>query len=212
MSAAKSDAETRLIRSQLRDNPLNQFSAWLKQAARAVPPGGFEHNAMTLATADAEGMVSARTVLLKHHDQRGFVFFSNYESLKARQIAQNPHGALLFYWPWLHRQVRIEGTITRISPKESDDYFRSRIRKSRLGALASRQSQPLHSRDELTNRVRTLERRFKGKKIPRPDWWGGYLLEPRMMEFWQARAGRLHDRFRYMIGDDCAWSITRLNP
>jgi pyridoxamine 5'-phosphate oxidase len=175
-------------------DPLRQFAAWFQEALKANLP---EPNAMVLATATADGQPSARMVLLKVFDERGFTFHTNYEGRKSRELAANPQAALLFFWPELQRQVRIEGTVERLSESESDEYFRSRPLGSRLGAWASPQSEVISGRAVLEERVRETERRFPNGEIPRPQFWGGFRVRPLALEFWQGRADRLHDRLRY---------------
>jgi pyridoxamine 5'-phosphate oxidase len=166
---------------------------------------------MTLATADAEGRVSARMVLLKGYGPEGFVFYSNYASRKAAQLAVNPHAALVFYWAQLERQVRVEGTVEKLPREASETYFRSRPRGSQLGAWASPQSQPLRDRQELLRRAAAAEDRFAGREVPLPDHWGGYRLWASALELWQGRPDRLHDRFRYDREGD-GWRLERLAP
>ncbi|MBU9198170.1 pyridoxamine 5'-phosphate oxidase [Burkholderia gladioli] len=191
-------------------DPIRQFDKWFKEALDAQLP---EPNTMTLATVDAEGRPSARIVLIKGVDERGFVFFTNYESRKGREIAHNPHAALLFYWIELERQVRIEGRIEKTSAAESDSYFASRPVGSRIGAWASEQSTVIADREVLEARERDFAARY-GENPPRPPHWGGYRLVPEAIEFWQGRPSRLHDRLRYLrdpAGGD-AWTIERLSP
>jgi pyridoxamine 5'-phosphate oxidase len=189
-------------------DPLVQFRTWFEEAVRADL---HEPNAMTLATATEDGRPSARTVLLKGYDERGFVFYTNYEGRKAGDLEANPACALLFYWGGLERQVRIEGRASRLSEEESDAYFASRPRGSRLGALASEQSCPVEDRSVLEERVRALEAEYEGRDIPRPRFWGGYRVEPEVVEFWQGRENRLHDRLVYRRAG-CGWGIERLQP
>ena len=189
-------------------DPIVQFNAWFEETLAA---GLHEPNAMIVATATANGRPSARTVLLKGYDERGFVFYTNYEGRKARELDANPACALLFYWGELERQVRIEGCASRISNEESDAYFASRPRGSRLGAWASEQSRPVEDRRVLEERVRDLEAEYEGRGVPRPPFWGGYRVEPDTIEFWQGRENRLHDRLVYSrVGD--GWRIDRLQP
>ncbi|OZI59408.1 pyridoxamine 5'-phosphate oxidase [Bordetella genomosp. 4] len=188
-------------------SPLDQFTQWFDEALQAKVP---EPNAMTLATVDSTGQPSARTVLIKGFDARGFVFFTNYESRKGRDLLANPRAALLFFWQPLERQVRIEGVIEKVSAEESDAYFHSRPLGSRLGAWASEQSQPI-TRAELEARERTFRERY-GDQPPRPPHWGGYRLVPTLFEFWQGRASRLHDRLRYLPDGQGGWVIDRLSP
>ena len=190
-------------------NPFRQFDAWFAQAVDAKLP---EPNTMTLATVDSRGRPSARIVLIKGVDERGFMFFTNYESRKGRELADNPHASLLFYWIELERQVRIEGTVVKTSPAESDQYFESRPLGSRIGAWASEQSQAIESRAVLEAREKEISAKY-GEHPPRPPHWGGYRLIPEAIEFWQGRPSRLHDRLLYtraVEGGD--WQIARLSP
>lgn len=189
-------------------DPIRQFEAWFKQALDARLP---EPNTMTLATVDARGYPSARIVLIKGVDERGFVFFTNYESRKGLDLAANPHASLLFYWIELERQVRVEGTVVKTSAEESDLYFHSRPLGSRIGAWASEQSRPLESRALLEAREKAFSERF-GETPPRPPHWGGYRLVPETIEFWQGRPSRLHDRILYTRESDAGWRISRLSP
>jgi pyridoxamine 5'-phosphate oxidase len=192
-------------------DPIAQFRIWFEDALAADL---HEPNAMTLATATADGRPSARVVLLKGYDeQRGFVFYTNYEGRKARELEANPNAALVFYWAELERQVRIEGRVGRIPESESDAYYASRPRGSRLGAWASEQSRPVEGREVLEARLRELEREYEGQHVPRPPFWGGYRVEPEVVEFWQGRENRLHDRIVYRrAGDGGGWGIERLQP
>ncbi|MGN3964606.1 pyridoxamine 5'-phosphate oxidase [Burkholderia gladioli] len=199
-----------LDEADVASDPIRQFDKWFKEALDAQLP---EPNTMTLATVDAEGRPSARIVLIKGVDERGFVFFTNYESRKGREIAHNPHAALLFYWIELERQVRIEGRVEKTSAAESDSYFASRPVGSRIGAWASEQSTVIADREVLETRERDFAARY-GENPPRPPHWGGYRLVPEAIEFWQGRPSRLHDRLRYLrdpAGGD-AWTIERLSP
>jgi pyridoxamine 5'-phosphate oxidase len=197
-----------LQRSDLADNPLDQFSEWFKQAQVAKLP---EINAMSLATADAQGRPDVRTVLLKIFDEQGFVFFTNYKSAKAKQLSENSQAALLFPWLALERQVRITGAVEKISTKESLKYFSSRPRGSQLGAWISEQSHPIKNREKLSQLLHGIKERFKTGDIPLPSHWGGYRVIPDHYEFWQGRASRLHDRFIY-TKTDSDWRIERLAP
>jgi pyridoxamine 5'-phosphate oxidase len=190
-------------------NPFAQFDAWFQEAVRT---GAGEANAMTLATATLDGTPSARIVLLKGVDERGFVFYSNYESTKGRALAANPKVCLNFFWEALERQVRIQGVATRVPREEAEVYFRSRPFESRIGAWSSRQSERLENRAVLENRFAELRAEYDGKDIPIPPFWGGYLVEPHAMEFWQGRTGRLHDRILYERDNDNRWIISRLSP
>jgi pyridoxamine 5'-phosphate oxidase len=200
---------TGLEESDAAPDPIEQFRGWFDDALAA---GLHEPNAMTLATATPEGRPSARTVLIKGFDERGFVFYTNYEGRKARELEANPHCALVFYWGELERQVRVEGRAGRVSEEESDAYFTSRPRGSRLGAWASEQSRPVEDRGTLERRLRELEREYEGREVPRPPFWGGYRVEPETVEFWQGRENRLHDRLLYRRSGDGGWKRKRLQP
>jgi pyridoxamine 5'-phosphate oxidase len=203
-------ARAGLSEEDLSADPIEQFRLWLDQA-KAVDP--LEFTAMTLATADGEGRPSARVVLLKGVDERGFVFYTNYESRKGRELLENPRAALVFYWAVLDRQVRVEGTVERTSREESEAYFLSRPPGSRLSAWASPQSRPVPGREELERRVEEAVRRFDGGEVPLPEAWGGFRVRPEEIEFWQGRPSRLHDRLRYVrLSGEPGWRIERLAP
>jgi pyridoxamine 5'-phosphate oxidase len=201
--------ESQLEDADVAPNPIDQFRAWMQEA---VDAGLTFPNAMTLATATAEGLPSARILLLKGIDERGFVFFTNYESRKGRELAENPRAALVFHWQELGRQVRVEGEITALPSEESEAYFRGRPRGSRLAAWASRQSQVIPSRRALEERFADLATAYHEQDIPLPPFWGGYLLTPQMIELWQARRDRLHDRVRYRKDEEGGWLRDRLAP
>jgi pyridoxamine 5'-phosphate oxidase len=189
-------------------DPLKQFQVWFNDALTA---NVIEPNAMVLATATKDGKPSARTVLLKGFDERGFVFYTNYESRKGQELAENPWAAVVFLWKEIQRQVRIEGHIEKCSEEESDTYFRSRPLGSQLGACVSQQSQVISSREVLESRLEELTSENANRDVPRPVYWGGYRLSPTSIEFWQGRPNRLHDRLRYRLKDGC-WVIERLSP
>lgn len=190
-------------------DPVALFQAWFRAARES---GLFLPEAMTLATATTDGAPSARMVLLKEADDEGFAFFTNYGSRKARELDANPRAALVFHWAILERQVRVEGQVERLSPERSEAYFRTRARGSQLGAWASAQSQALPDRGELDRRYREVEERYAGQDVPLPPFWGGYLLRPVHMEFWQGRASRMHDRWRFTRDDAGRWRTERLYP
>jgi pyridoxamine 5'-phosphate oxidase len=198
-----------LTESAADPDPIAQFRRWFDTALGADL---HEPNAMTLATATPEGRPSARIVLLKGFDERGFVFYTSYEGRKSEEIEANPLCALVFYWGELERQVRVEGHLSRIPEEESDEYFGSRPRGSQLGAWASEQSRPVEGRDPLEERLRNLEAEYEGREVPRPPFWGGYRVEPEVIEFWQGRENRLHDRLVYRRSDDGEWERERLQP
>lgn len=198
-----------LDESDARENPIEQFQHWFDETLAAEL---HEPNAMTIATATREGRPSVRVVLLKGFDERGFVFHTNYQGRKGSELEDNPLCALLFYWGELERQVRIEGTATRVSVEESDEYFKSRPRGGHIGAWASEQSRPITDRAALEKRVGELEEQYQGQEIPRPQFWGGYRVEPESMEFWQGRENRLHDRLLYSVSGGGRWEMKRLQP
>jgi pyridoxamine 5'-phosphate oxidase len=216
----------------LEADPIVQFRKWFDQASGARASGrvrkffirlykrlllasgaeALDLTAMTLATVDQLGRPSARVVLLKGVDQRGFVLFTNYESRKGHELTENPQAALVFYWPDQERQVRIAGEASKLPTAESDAYFRTRPRGSRLAAWASEQSATVKDRAALEEKWQQMEAQYAGQEIPRPPFWGGYLLSPARIEFWQGRPNRLHDRFRYTLQPDKIWLIERLSP
>jgi pyridoxamine 5'-phosphate oxidase len=200
---------TTLTESDLDADPLRQFRAWHAEAAAA---GVLEPDATTLATATADGRPSARVMLLRGVDDRGFVFFTNFESRKGRELAANPLASLVFFWPELERQVRVEGRVERVGEAESLAYFRGRPRGARLGAWASPQSAVVPDREAFEARWRELDRQYPGDDIPLPPHWGGFRLVPEAIEFWQGRPGRLHDRLRYRRDAVGGWVLERLAP
>jgi pyridoxamine 5'-phosphate oxidase len=190
-------------------NPFRQFDRWYRQALATdiqLP------NAMTLATATLDGMPSARMVLLKDFDEDGFVFYTNYESQKGRELLENPQASLVFYWAQLDHQVRISGATTKVSRVESEEYFATRPRDSQLSAWVSSQSSVIQNRLELERRMQEIEEQYRNEQVPCPQYWGGYRLVPSVIEFWENRPGRLHDRLRYTRQGDQAWLIDRLQP
>lgn len=190
-------------------NPFIQFKSWFEQAVAAQLP---EPNAMTLATSSPDGKSSARMVLLKNFDERGFVLFTNYNSHKGKELTANPHAALVFWWAELERQVRIVGSVEKISAQESDQYFEVRPPRSRLGAWASNQSEVIASREVLEAQLQEFQRKYENQEIPRPPHWGGFRVIPQQIEFWQGRSSRLHDRLLYTHLNDGSWKIERLSP
>ena len=208
------DKHGRVIESTLDErsvdpNPITLFRGWFEEA---ITSGSKLPDAMTLATATKDGKPSARMVLLKQVDDAGFVFYTNYESNKAKELAENPRASLVFYWSQLDRQVRVEGTVGKVSTDESDKYFSTRPRDSQLGALASPQSAVIQSRKVLEQRYADFEEMYRLRTVQRPAHWGGYRLKPERIEFWQSRAGRLHDRILYELQSDGSWTIKRLAP
>ena len=190
-------------------DPIKQFDKWFNEALKAELQ---EPTAMTLATATHDGRPSARIVLMKGFDSNGFVFYTNYLSRKGKEIAKNPLGALMFFWGTLERQIRIEGTIEKISKEDSIRYFQTRPRPSQLSAVASPQSQEIADRAVLEKKWAELEAEYADKEVPKPSYWGGYILKPRMIEFWQGRPNRLHDRILYKKTDNKSWKKVRLAP
>jgi pyridoxamine 5'-phosphate oxidase len=198
-----------LERSELDSNPISQWQRWYDQAAQADVA---EPNAMTLSTIGIDAGPDSRIVLVRGVDDSGFSFYTNYDSAKSTQLVAHAQASAVFGWLDLHRQVRVRGTVAKLSDHVSDAYFASRPRESQLGAWASPQSQPIAGRDELLTRLAEAEQRFAGRDVERPPHWGGWVLTPREIEFWQGRPSRLHDRFRYVLQPDASWSIERLAP
>jgi len=189
-------------------NPMRQFELWFEQVRDMEP----DPTAMALATASPDGRPSVRTVLLKGMDDRGYIFYTNYESRKAREMEATGRASLLFFWRTLERQVRIDGTVERISPVESDAYFETRPLDSRLSVYASKQSEAIENRDVLEEAFERVRRTYGNGAVPRPEWWGGYRIVPDEFEFWQGRTSRLHDRLRYLKQPDGSWHRERLAP
>lgn len=197
-------------KGDLDENPIVQFGHWFQEILQA---GISEPNAMTLATATPDGQPSARIVLLKDYSPAGFTFFTNYESRKATELDTNPHAALVFFWPQAHRQVRIQGKAEKVAREISERYFQSRPLGSQIGAWASPQSKILENRQVLEDKVAELEAKYAGQDyLPLPGFWGGYCVVPTLIEFWQGRSSRLHDRFRYILNEDKSWKIEQLAP
>jgi len=211
LAALRQDySERGLRRGELDADPIVQFNRWLHEAAEKQL---VEPNAMVLSTVDDAGQPWSRTVLLKICDPRGFVFFTNYAGAKGHHLDANPRAALTFWWGALERQVNISGTVTKVSREESDAYFHARPVTSQLGAWASEQSSVVTGREFLEERFRAAAEKFEGVEVPLPDFWGGYLLRPATIEFWQGRRSRLHDRLRYTRqADDGLWLVERLSP
>jgi pyridoxamine 5'-phosphate oxidase len=208
-SIRKDYTKQTLTEAEVYADPFLQFTKWWNQA---VESNIDEVNALTLATASSDGIPSARIVLLKGYDDTGFVFYTNYESYKAQQIAENPRACLLFFWKELERQIRITGVIEKVSDKENDEYFFSRPEGSMIGAWASPQSHVIKNREWLEEKVAEITAQFAGKEMKRPQHWGGYRIKPVDFEFWQGRSNRLHDRIQYTMAKDGSWLIERLAP
>jgi pyridoxamine 5'-phosphate oxidase len=198
-----------LSENEVAADAIVQFDQWWDDAINSELA---EVNAMTLATASANGIPDARIVLLKGYDKNGFVFFTNYQSNKGKELEQNPNACLVFFWAALERQVRITGTVKKINDAESDNYFISRPVGSRMGAWASPQSDVIEKREVIEDNLKNIEQRFSDGNIPRPPHWGGYIVKPVQIEFWQGRPSRLHDRIRYTLQTDSSWLIERLAP
>jgi pyridoxamine 5'-phosphate oxidase len=198
-----------LLESEVAAHPVAQFNIWWQDALDAKI---MEVNAMTLATASSDGMPSARTVLLKGFSEKGFVFFTNYNSFKGQQLAENPKACLVFFWQELERQVRITGIVGKTSVDENDAYFQTRPKASQVAAVASPQSQVIENREWLDHRYEILAKQWGENQVARPSHWGGYIVRPVIVEFWQGRPGRLHDRIQYTVADDGTWNVERLAP
>ena len=198
-----------LVESDMEPDPTRQFDIWWHEAVKAKI---IEVNAMTLATASADGIPSARTVLMKGFSEKGFIFFTNYSSFKGQQLSENPKACLLFFWKELERQVRITGIVEKLSSEESNVYFQSRPRASQVGAVVSPQSQVIESRQWLDEKFKEAFEQFENTTVQRPSYWGGYLVTPVIIEFWQGRPGRLHDRIQYTLSEDGNWKVERLAP
>lgn len=199
----------KLNEKDLSADPIVQFGSWWDEAIKSEI---HDINAMTLATASKEGIPSARIVLLKGYDSKGFVFFTNYESEKGKELEMNPQAALCFYWKELERQIRIEGRVSKISTEDSDVYFQSRPLSSRIGAWASPQSSVIENRQVIEQNLMEYENKFGTDFVPRPSHWGGFIVKPIMIEFWQGRSSRLHDRIRYSLQNSQSWVMERLAP
>jgi pyridoxamine 5'-phosphate oxidase len=198
-----------LLEPDVAHDPIEQFSRWWKDVMDANIE---EANAMVLATSSIEAVPSARIVLLKDFSHEGFVFFTNYNSFKGKQLAENPKACLLFFWKELERQVRITGLVSKVSEEESDTYFNSRPEDSRIGAIASPQSEVIANREWIDEKFNQLQKDLQNKEIKRPGHWGGYIVNPVMVEFWQGRPSRLHDRIQYSLSENGSWKIERLAP
>ncbi len=202
-----------LVHSDLPKEPMPLFQEWFAHLQESELPEWFETNAMTLSTTDGQGRVSSRIVLLKQLEPDGFVFFTNYDSAKGADIATNSYVAIHFFWPAFDRQVRIEGHAFKTTTAVSDQYFASRPRSSQLGAAASPQSQVIQNESELERVIEELDKRYEGQPVPRPAHWGGYKVVPQIVEFWQGKPSRLHDRYRYRLNEsDRSWTLERLAP
>ena len=206
----KSYEKGELLLDQIPDNPIQLFRDWFLEVEAHFNEG--ETNAMTISTIGLDGYPKSRVVLLKKYTFEGFIFYTNYNSEKGKAITANPNVCLSFFWPSAERQITIKGKAERISENMSDGYFESRPRGSQLGAIASNQSTVVKNRRELESKLQKLEKEFEGKEIPRPEYWGGFIVKPVEIEFWQGRPNRLHDRIRFHLEDDYNWTIERLSP
>lgn len=206
----KSYDKQELLESNIGDNPMQLFQTWFHEVDNKFDDG--ETNAMTISTIGLDGFPKSRVVLLKKFTYEGFIFYTNYESEKGKAIHNNPNVCLSFFWQKAERQVIIKGRVEKISENLSDGYFESRPRGSQLGALVSYQSEVIESREVLEEQLKQLESKFEGKEIPRPEYWGGFIVKPVEIEFWQGRANRLHDRIRFKLDTDYNWQIDRLSP
>jgi pyridoxamine 5'-phosphate oxidase len=198
-----------LTENEASPNPVQQFEKWWQEATEAKIE---EPNAMVLATASTDGVPSARVVLLKEYSEKGFVFFTNYHSFKGKQLSENPKACLVFFWKELERQVRITGLVEKISAKQSDDYYQTRPEASRISAWASPQSQVIEGREWLDEQFNKITKQMEGPHIQRPPYWGGFIVNPIIVEFWQGRPNRLHDRIQYTMEEDGKWKMERLAP
>ncbi|KKO00314.1 hypothetical protein LCGC14_0127320 [marine sediment metagenome] len=206
----KSYEKSALMEDSISDNPIQLFQTWFYEVEKS--DGVDEPNAMTVSTVGLDGFPKSRVVLLKKYTHEGFIFYTNYNSEKGRAIAENPKICISFFWPNLERQIIIKGTAEKLAKNLSDGYFESRPDGSKLGALVSEQSTVIESRDVLEDKLSQLEKEYSGKEIERPEHWGGYLVRPVSMEFWQGRPNRLHDRIRYTLTEDFDWKMDRLAP